>query len=298
MFPRTSAFQSTDPSLTSTGISGASGESAQDGTDADSPLPSSIIAGSSLKPVGQFFGPTSFLSAFDDGSNTHTSQQRLETPISTDTSHLEIDAGFYIRPSLFPLASKVLTQFPDDKTCLMLFDRYKNINDEIIRPTIVRVMRTFWSLYGKELKQGKASSIRKIAALISRNTSIALENDEDGLERWMKSSSPQMIRWEGIGIILSHLSYGIISSGGEDLFLVEQEGSEKDREKIVKEMRECVANCIKLCREYSGNTLLAYLIYKHLILEGIVNGDTSKPFYLQRSNLSCQLLYAIHAHLD
>jgi len=105
------------------------------------------------------------------------------------------------------------------------------------------------------------------------------------LERWLKSSSPQMIRWEAIGIILSHVSYGIISSGGEDSFLVEEQGSEKDRESILKEMRECVASCIKLCREYSGNTLLAYLIYKHTILEGIVNGDTSPTVWMLHGEL-------------
>jgi hypothetical protein len=260
---------------------GGEGGGGAGGANVDVPTPWSPLR----NPVDQFWGPTSFLAALDHAPphTTHTGDQappitaRVVSRDPSDAFPVEPPPGFDITPGLFALASKVLTQFPDEKTCRLLFERYHNHNDEILRPALDRILQSFWSLYGEELKQGKASSIRRIAILISHNTSIALEDDPDGLERWMKSSSRPTIRWECLGMILSHLSYGIISSGGEDSFLVEQQGSaEKDRERILKEMRECVANCIRLSREYAGNTLLAYLIYKHLILEGVVNGDTSR----------------------
>ncbi|EXJ86997.1 hypothetical protein A1O3_03954 [Capronia epimyces CBS 606.96] len=285
MLPRTSAFQSNNPTLASTDMPDAFANSVQAGVSSNGPSVTSTTAGSALQTVGQFFGSTSFLAAFDEKLYSPVLTQPREMPMSISSSDFEIDPSFSIDPDLLPLATKILAQFPDDRTCQILFERYNNLNDEIIRPSIARVMKSFWLHFGEELRQGKVSSIRKIATLISYNTSHPMEDDEDGLERWMKSSSLQTIRWESIGIILSHLSYGIISSGGEDLFLVEQEGSEKDRERILKQMRECVGNCIKLCRAYAGNTLLAYLIYKHLILEGIVNGDTSPTVWMLHGEL-------------
>jgi len=91
----------------------------------------------------------------------------------------------------------------------------------------------------------------------------------------MEAFSGSNTRLESIGILFCALIYSILSGPENNFSRLRLPLAYLDKKKPVLGLKEAVEWCIELCR-YSLNTLVCNLLYKNLLFEMSINGDSSK----------------------
>jgi hypothetical protein len=176
---------------------------------------------------------------------------------------------------------KVLTQIPNEVACDVLFSRHTNPNDGSIRLAWKRLSSSLHLEHVKMLERRYPNEMDSWAQQISRNTNLELHDEEDPV-KWFKTFSGSNLRWEALGILFTYWSFGSLASAECDSIFAFACQRPKTRVQMVIEMKECAASCIALSSHVDhGNSLLVYLLYKHSLLETMVNGDASELRFSQ-----------------
>ncbi|KAH1658818.1 hypothetical protein KXV44_002860 [Aspergillus fumigatus] len=97
------------------------------------------------------------------------------------------------------------------------------------------------------------------------------------------------MRWETLGILFTYWAFGAISSSPESEPVsryCQGHPFVMGPKKLMAHLKYYASLCIDLCRQLgSVNVLFVYLLYKHNILEGILNGDKSLSCWMQHGEL-------------
>jgi hypothetical protein len=98
--------------------------------------------------------------------------------------------------------------------------------------------------------------------------------DPDDATEWVASMSGSSIRWEIIGLLYIAFAYGIIALSPSEYALIDKRLARKDPKICLREMKICIEKCIELSR-HSLRPMFCSLLYKNLLLETVLEGDSS-----------------------
>ncbi|TVY18621.1 hypothetical protein LARI1_G006012 [Lachnellula arida] len=217
-----------------------------------------------------FFGSTSFSATIHEATNA---LKDIQFDFDDDVETPGIDCK---------MGANVLKQLPSLPLCEKLLGLYETNSGEVGFPqAIVRNMfqtlRTSYPNIWDERPEAK--DLLVTAKSITKNTHVPLST-ADAADEW-KTLFAENVRWEAVGILFCAFTYGILSLGHKDiLFSVESE-LKMDRKKYLLVMKGCIEGCISICRKGPSavSTLLCHLLYKNLLLETVIHGDSCSPPY-------------------
>lgn len=215
-----------------------------------------------------YLGSTSFSATLQQG---HLTEEPDFIPDSSYSSSADND---YTDPKTQALGLKVLSGFPDKETSFRLLEWYSTSHCQVgfHKPSTRSSLQLFWSTFGSELcEPRKIPNLERIGSLINRNGKVLLERPDDAIE-WVAAFSGPKTRWETLGILFVAFCYTCISVPENELDLLHG-GSKVERKTLVEELTQCVEACIELSR-HSLNNLTCTLLYRHMLLKSVLEGDT------------------------
>lgn len=211
-----------------------------------------------------FFGSTAFSATIHQASNGLKGLQD------------DFDDDFHPATMDCKKGAKVLKQLPSLATCERLLNLYGENSGEVGFPKVIiaDMYQKLRATYGN-IMEASSEDLQNIAREITKNTSTPL-SQPDSADEWQASFSGPNTRWETIGFLFSSLTYGILSLGEKDVLFSGESGPKIDRKKYIVLFKECIETCIELCRD-ALNVLLCTLLYKNLLLETVIKGDSGQP---------------------
>jgi hypothetical protein len=91
---------------------------------------------------------------------------------------------------------------------------------------------------------------------------------------WVRSFSGRQTRWQSLGILYVAFAYGLLSLPAATIIPFDQGVPKRDRKELLQVFKECIEACIELSR-LSLNPVVCFLLYKNLVLETVIKGDSS-----------------------
>lgn len=135
-----------------------------------------------------------------------------------------------------------------------------------------------WNIFRPALIRRLTDDFLTLAAHISANSKKTLRKEQDP-QGLLASFTGRQMRWETLGILFTYWAFGAISSSPESEPVsryCQGHPFVMGPKKLMAHLKYYASLCIDLCRQLgSVNVLFVYLLYKHNILEGILNGDKS-----------------------
>jgi len=212
-----------------------------------------------------FLGSTSYTSTIQQ---THAAE--ISEPVQ-----LVLDEGRMPRDGdKLDLGVNVLDKLPSQSASSCLIDWYLgNLTDTAFhKPSIKDSLEMFWLTFGNSFKEPRRrENVQHVAHILSLNSRQQLDHPDDYAE-FLESFSGLNTRWEMIGIFFIAFAYAAFSVPEKDL---SQFYNGFDRSQVVAEMKGCVEVCIELS-EHSLNNLVCNLLFKNLLLESVLKGDSGK----------------------
>ncbi|GFF77803.1 hypothetical protein IFM62136_09657 [Aspergillus lentulus] len=242
----------------------------------------------------EYLGPTSFTSVFME----HGDRFELENTVSALGSQADRVTDPDLRSIPQPnsdvdrqrlqLGAEILQQIPGERDCPSLFSRHVNPNDGWIRLAAHHSSERMWNAFRPALTRRSRDDLLTLAAHISANSKPTLKGEQDP-QAWLASFTGRQMRWETLGILYTYWAFGAISSSPESEAVsryCQQHPSVIGPKRLMAHLKHSASLCIDLCRQLgSVNALFVYLLYKHNILEGILNGDKSLSCWMQHGEL-------------
>jgi hypothetical protein len=215
-----------------------------------------------------FFGSTSFTATIHQATN---GLKDVPDYFDDDVQVVGMDCK---------IGSNVLKQLPSITICERLLGLYETNSGEVGFPKAItnNMLITLRTSY-PNIWEGapEAKDLLNTAREITKNTHIRL-SAPDAADEW-KAMFSDIIRWEIVGIIFCAFAYGVLSLGEKDVLFSGENGLKMDRKKYVLVMKGCIESCISICQKgpSSVSTLLCNLLYKNLLLETVIHGDSCWP---------------------
>lgn len=180
------------------------------------------------------------------------------------------------------LGARVLAALPEQNTCNFLLEWYfeKCHDARSYKRITMAVSSSFWSMFGKELKEPKCmEDLEKVSSIMCRNVTIPLEESDDW-DTWIASFTGNNMRWEAVGCMLAGLASALLSLPERDGFFTTQRSARTDRKHFAVEMKDCLQACISLSNYMDFlNILMVAITCRNMFLQTVLSGDTSM-FYV------------------
>ena len=216
-----------------------------------------------------FLGSTSFVATIRANSGAEEPGQD------------EASSSDHIDKKSLDLGVKALMFFPNRRACFELNKCYmESYETGFHKPTIYGALQAFWDTFGARMEEPrKLGDIQEIATELTFNGRKPLERPDDS-HAWLAAFTGTKTRWEILGTLFVGFAYACLSLPEKELKVLTG-GADVDRLKVVAEMKESIETCIELCR-YSLNNIVCSLLYRHVLLESVISGDTGEyiPKYI------------------
>lgn len=221
-----------------------------------------------------YLGATSFSAFFEDPAGPLPSGRETGTPGPQRT----------LDDKTYGLAVDVLRSIPDERASRFLFKRHVNPNDGWCRLAAQRLLDSLWTTFRPVLDSSRSQhSLTQMALSLLRNGSLPLREDQTDPDEWLGAFSDSNWRWESLGILFTYWCFGAMSlpsNAGQDDF---KELGAFEKKQLVLGYKASAWKCIELSRDVcNGNTLLAYLVYRHFLLESNISGDAGEDLIPSR----------------
>ncbi|KAE9370015.1 hypothetical protein N431DRAFT_344468 [Stipitochalara longipes BDJ] len=233
--------------------------------------PSSAIGSLSVGVSRKATGPSGFLGQTSFSATIHGCDDE-----SCDECE-DVDPTFEMDPAEVAMGMNVLRVLPGHGDCQTVLKKYLAGPGEVgfLKPTIQILLDSLFDTYGSYLKQQREDyQLEKVSEAITRK-SIECLVLPDSAPGWMEAFSGTNTRWESMGIILVAIANGILAVPDRDFTFLGLASSFTEKKKAVLAIKEGVELCLELCR-HNLNTLVCHLLYKNLLLETVLHGDSSK----------------------
>lgn len=169
----------------------------------------------------------------------------------------------------------VLKHIPDEKTAFLFLDicfentkGFVGIPKAIVRKMLASTFAAFGHSFSYPWNEHE---LEKTAKCIIQNGHRSLTEPDDPND-W---ASQDQIRWDLIGMFFVSFAYALLSSNHKKHALVDEEIGHRDRKVVVREIKKCIEICMDLSRK-SLCPRFVNLIYKYLLLETVLEGDSSE----------------------
>jgi hypothetical protein len=180
-------------------------------------------------------------------------------------------------PRRVSLGVDILRLFPDEKTSHIFLDYYLSNTTGLIglpKSSAGHILGSIFTTFGAALKFPHIDhELEEISRQIIE-TGQAYCTDPDDATGWVASMSGSSIRWEIIGLFYIAFAYAIIALSASEYALIDERLARKDPKICLREMKVCIEKCIELSR-HSLQPMLCNLLYKNLLLETVMEGDSS-----------------------
>lgn len=262
--------------------------------------------GTDLVTGTPFLGPTSFAAVFTENREN---LDPLPTPDQSTTANSVIDGYHHsydtrgyidvVEDSFIHLGAKVLDQIPDRETIRGLVRELMHPNDGFVRPLRLLMSHEIWDVWDDQLDLRLGRRHVELSRALFENTASVLR-DSDDLIKWGDSFSGRNMRWETIGILFTYWAFGATCSSDTDPHITSQRPPHNDRRQLTLDLKDCASTCITLCNAVDANNpLFVHLLYKHMLLESIIEGDASPLVWRQHGDLvAVTLSCGLHRFTD
>ncbi|OHE91576.1 hypothetical protein CORC01_13124 [Colletotrichum orchidophilum] len=188
----------------------------------------------------------------------------------------------------------VLRQVPDEREGRQLFNSQFDPHNAFIHPVAVRALDSLYGTFGHYLGTARDDAqLSEFARRLCYNSSRPFFEHEPDPELWMAQFTRENLRWETLGLLfiywemklrneqLPRTEVGRMGYGQKNAF------------------RKCIFDCITLARQANdvGNTLLLYLYFRRMIIESIIDGDTSRSTWMTQGE-TVSLLTFLGLHVE
>lgn len=220
-----------------------------------------------------YLGQTSYSSTLHDSEFQPPAEDLKESRSIEDQ---EFD------PHDVALGVDVLKHIPDEKTANMFMDIYFENTVGMIgvpRPIVKKMLALTFVEFGTSFDYPwNEEELKQTAKCIIQNGRQSLIEPDDPND-W---ASKDQIRWDFIGLFFIAFAYAVLSSEHKKRALVDEAIGHRNHNVMVREIKRCIDSCITLALK-SLCPRLVNLIYKRLILETVLEGDSSKLCSSMRS---------------
>ncbi|KAL4782547.1 hypothetical protein BJX76DRAFT_369104 [Aspergillus varians] len=253
------------------------------------PQGSEIEEPSIISRPTEYLGPSGFTSVFLEHGDRFELAHLVTAPGDASSDLLSItqrtsEPGTH----LLQAGAQVLRNIPDEQDCQKLFSKHINPNDGWIRLAGRYSSDRIWTSFRLALTRRSGDDLRGLAAQLSEHSRIALRDEQDP-QTWLASFTGRHTRWETLGILYTYWAFGAVSSTPESKPVsryCRAHPSVRGPRELMVHFKHHAQLCIDLCRQLGSiNVLYVYLLYKHNILESILNGDKSLPCWTQHGEL-------------
>jgi len=189
----------------------------------------------------------------------------------------ESEARTVMDPASIAMGVNILKVLPSRVDCQNLLGRYLESPGEVdfLKPSMKNMLDSLFATYQPYLREPrKDSELEKLSEAITRSSAVLFIPPEDAIG-WMGSFAGPNTRWESIGILLNALATGLLSLPDREFGFLGVSLVYSDKKKGVLALKESIEWCLELCK-HTLNTLMCSLLYKNLLLETVLYGDSSK----------------------
>jgi Fungal Zn(2)-Cys(6) binuclear cluster domain len=238
-----------------------------------------------------YLGFTSFCTVYEETRNSLSLVHGPESvPTETPTAPNAEEPATRLSRRTLDLCLTVLRTIPPPGDGEVVFLKLKNRNDGWMKLAALRVLQSLYTTFGHYLGlERNVSQLEQLSRLLCRNTAKPLNEDDEDPASWLNSFSGQNLRWDSLGILFTYWALGKVSSTTRRPEPASQTQSANISTPSMMAYKECVALCIKICRDdcgCKGNSLFLYIVHKYSILESITAGDASECFRRPDSRLT------------
>ncbi|KAK1455001.1 hypothetical protein CMEL01_03761 [Colletotrichum melonis] len=189
----------------------------------------------------------------------------------------------------------ILRLVPDERKGRALFDSHFDPHNAFIHPVAVRALDSLYGTFGHYLNNSDRNDaqLSEFARRLCYNSSRPFFEHEPDPELWIAQFTKENLRWETLGLLfiywemklrneqLPRTEVGRMGYGQKNAF------------------RKCIFDCITLARQANevGNTLLLYLYFRRMIIESIIDGDTSRSTWMTQGE-TVSLLTFLGLHVE
>ncbi|KAJ6788632.1 hypothetical protein PWT90_09442 [Aphanocladium album] len=241
--------------------------------DAQTPTPTPLTA-----PVHEgYLGATSYKHAMAEAqSNMPLSFSADDLPADDITAEVKVpQSPIMCNARTYDAAMRVLRAIPSRALAYDFSNANINPNDAWCRLATMQLHDSFWNTFGRFLEGHRsAETLVRLATKISENSARPLREDCFDPNEWFQSFSGPNMRWEGLGLLFVHWSFGITEFRRDPGWSARKIQDYADH--VVK-YRDCSWDIVEITRSTaSANTLMLSLVYSQGCLESIVSGDENE----------------------
>ena len=213
-----------------------------------------------------FLGQTSFSATIHDPDDDESCDEREYTdPMSA------------INPAEVAMGMSVLRVLPRYDDCQTVLKTYLCRPGEVgfLKSSMQNVLDSLFDTYGSHLREPRTDhDLEKVSEAITRK-SLEVLVLPDTAPGWTEGFSGINTRWESMGVLLVAIANGVLAVPDREFALLSLSTHFSEKKKAVLAIKEGVEACLELCR-HNLNTLICHLLYKNLLLETVLHGDSSK----------------------
>lgn len=222
-----------------------------------------------------YLGATSFTAFYEEAQNRLSTVWKREP--DPETLPLKIVEAF---PRLDEFAISTLRVIPDVATSKLLARMYSSFYGSWCPLAGEWLTESMWATFGGTLGQEPRDEeqLRRMSLKLCRNSAVPLGDNHTGVEEWFAEFSGPKLRWESLGLLFVIWAYG--ARRLPDKAVLPQDCIELQNNHgscLVSRYKMAAWKCIELSRDASNsNTLLAFVVFGHCLLESNVSGDAGR----------------------
>ncbi|RFU74872.1 fungal specific transcription factor domain-containing [Trichoderma arundinaceum] len=238
-----------------------------------------------------YLGATSFTAFYEEAQNSLSVTEKSEADSETMLP-LKTVEGF---PSLDELALSALRSIPDMASSKLLARLYGSFYGGWCPLAGEWLNESLWMTFGETLNRRARDEeqLRRMSCKLCRNGAIPLGENHTDPDMWFGEFSGPKMRWESLGILFVFWAYGarvlpdtrVIDKDCDDVH-------NHHANQLVSQYKMAAWKCIELSRDAANsNTLLAFLVFGHSLLESNVSGDAGMQYWRTHGDLMAMTTY-------
>lgn len=226
-----------------------------------------------------YLGATSFTAFYEEAQNSLPVAEKCESDSETMLP-LKIVEVF---PRLDELALGALRIIPDRASSILMARLYTSFYGGWCPLAGEWLNESLWTAFGDVLHRNPRdeAQLRRMSSRLCRNGAVPLSETHTDPKQWFEEYSGPNLRWESLGLLFVFWAYGARRLPDKSVMSPDCETLQNHNGSyLVHQYKMAAWKCIELSRDASNsNTLLAFLVFGHSLLESNESGDAGKaPF--------------------
>ncbi|KAM0255533.1 hypothetical protein ACHAQJ_005680 [Trichoderma viride] len=238
-----------------------------------------------------YLGATSVSAFYEEARNSLSVVGKSEPDSETMLPLKIVD----IFPRLDELAVSTLRHIPDMASSKILARLYSSFYGGWCPLAGEWLNESLWEAFGDALGRDPRDEelLRRMSFRLCRNGAVPLGETHTDPEKWFEEFSGPRIRWEALGLLFVFWSYGARRLPDKAFMpkdCVDLHNNHASH--LINQYKMAAWKCIELSRDSSNsNTLLAFLVFGHSLLESNVSGDAGMQYWRTHGDLMAMTTY-------